>query len=268
MSGFLVKATAAPSGSITINYSSVITKNISVQRAPQNKDSVTTKTTDKVYMAISVRGEHTGDNMWLINEPGTSHDFDNGWDGYKLSGFAGTPQLFAMEESGNYQVSVSEDMNNTYLGFQAGVDLEDTLTFKHENIESKYDGLYLVDLVENKVVDISKTGTQYAFKAESTAAPVKRFKIVTEPYVKGAGDLSTQLKVFNDNTSVFVDNQSNEKGELYFYDIMGRYLKKEIFGPNSISSFPIFSKSGAYVVKAETASEKVSKRIIVNYQGE
>lgn len=93
--------------------------------------------------------------------------------------------LFAMEETGNYQVSTSDNLNNTYLGFQAGVDnVEDTLTFTHANIALKYDGLYLVDLVENKVVDISTSGTQYAFKAESTPSPVKRFKIVTEPYIK------------------------------------------------------------------------------------
>jgi hypothetical protein len=259
MSSFMVKAINGPvPAGITINYSSVITKNVNPQRAPQNKVS-----TDKVYMEISLKGERYGDRMWLINEPGTTRGFDNGWDGYKLNGAVGTPKLFAMEESGNYQISTSSDLSNTCLGFQAGVDLEDTLTFKSENLELKYDGMYLVDLVENKVIDITKSGTQYVFKAESTVAPVKRFKIVTEPYVKNVADLTTRMKVFNDNDAVFVDNSSNEKGELYFYDIMGRYLKKEIFGPNSISSFLLFSTSGAYVVKAVTSSEKVSKRIIV-----
>ena len=263
MSGFMVNANAG-GGSININYSSVI-KNVNPQRAPAaNKAS----SSDKTYIEIALNGEHTSDRMWLIDQPGTTHGFDNGWDGLKYSGALGTPMLFAMEETGNYQVSTSDNLNNTYLGFQAGVDVEDTLTFTHANIALKYDGLYLVDLVENKVVDISTSGTQYAFKAESTASPVKRFKIVTEPYVKDAADLNTQLKVFNDNATVFVDNQSNEKGELYFYDMMGRYLKKEIFGPNSISSFSVITKSGAYVVKAVTASEKVSKRIIVNYQSE
>ena len=263
MSGFMVNSIANP-GSITINYSAVI-KNVNPQRAPAANKAASS---DKTYIEIALNGEHTSDRMWLIDQPGTTHGFDNGWDGYKYSGALGTPMLFAMEETGNYQVSTSDNLNNTYLGFQAGVDVEDTLTFTHANIALKYDGLYLVDLVENKVVDISTSGTQYAFKAESTPTPVKRFKIVTEPYVKDAADLNTLLKVFNDNATVFVDNQSNEKGELYFYDMMGRYLKKEIFGPNSISSFSVISKSGAYVVKAVTASEKVSKRIIVNYQSE
>jgi hypothetical protein len=258
MSGYLVKAKGLAGGKITINYNSVVIKNVNTQRVSQSNQS-----SDKVYMDISLKGEHYGDRMWLINEPGTTRDFDDGWDGYKLSGAVGTPKLFAMEESGNYQVSTSDDLNNTYLGFQAGIDLEDTLTFKNENIELKYDGVYLVDLIENKVINIVKSGTQYIFKTESTPAPVKRFKIVTEPYIKNAADLATKLKMFNDNNTVFVDNPGSEKGELYFYDLMGRYLRKEIFEPNSVSSFSLFSISGVYIVKAVTGSEKVSKQIIV-----
>jgi len=259
MSGFLVKV-KTNLGSLTIPYSSVITKNVNIQRAPQAQNS-----TDKKYIEISLHGEHYGDCMWLVEQPGTTRGFDSGWDGYKLSGAIGTPMLFAQEENGNYQISTSDDLNNTYLGFQAGVDLEDTLTFKHENLELKYAGVYLVDLVENKVVDITKSGTQYAFKAETTSAPVKRFKIVTEPYVKNAEDLMTRIKVFNDNNVIYVDNTSSEKGELHVYDPMGRCLKTGIFSANTISTFPLFSNSGIYIVKAVTNTEKVSKQIIVKY---
>jgi hypothetical protein len=117
-------------------------------------------------------------------------------------------------------------------------------------------------------VNITQSGSKYSFKSESTPSPVKRFKITTEPYIKDAQDLSSQIKLFNDNETVFVENLSNEKGELYVYDIMGRYLKKETFGPNSISSYSFPLTSGAYVIKAQSASEKVSKRIIVKHQGE
>jgi hypothetical protein len=259
MSGFLVKVKSGL-GTLTIPYSSVITKNVNVQRSPRSQSP-----SDKTYIEISLHGEHYGDCMWLVEQPGTTRGFDSGWDGYKLSGAIGTPMLFAQEESGNYQISTSDDLNNTYLGFQAGVDLEDTLTFKHENLELKYAGVYLVDLVENKVVDITKSGTQYAFKAETTSTPVKRFKIVTEPYVKNAEDLMTRIKVFNDNNVIYVDNTSSEKGELHVYDTMGRCLKTGIFSANTISTFPLFSSSGIYIVKAVTSAEKVSKQIIVKY---
>ena len=260
MSGFLVKATTGV-GSITINYNSVITKNINPQRTPRQVKA----TSGRVFMEISLKGENYKDCMWLINEPATSHGFDNGWDGYKMSGAIGTPQLFAMEDSGNYQISTSSDLNNTYLGFQAGIDREDTLTFKNENIASKYGSIYLQDLVENTVIDISKSGTQYMFTAESTPNPVKRFKIVTDP---GDGDnccVTSLLSISNDNNTVFVHNKSNQKGDLYFYDMLGRVIQKVSFGIDSISSFPLSSTNGTYIVKAVTCSEKVSKCFVIKY---
>jgi hypothetical protein len=257
MSGFLVKATTSGvSGSITINYSSV-TKNVNAQRTI----SQVNQTSDKVYMEISLKGKNTGDCMWLINQPGTTHGFDNGWDGYKMTGDAGTPQLFAMEESGNYQVSTSDDMSNTYLGFQAGIDLEDTLTFYNENLTTRYAGVYLVDLTKNNVIDITKSGTQYSFIAESTPTPVKRFMIITRSSDEATTD--TELKLFSSGNIVFVQNFGNLNGEIVVYDVMGHLLKRATFGPYGITAVQVGTITGAYIVKASTSNEKVSEKIII-----
>ena len=259
MSGFLVKATTTGvNGSITINYkSAVITPNVSVQRAP----SEVSQTSDKVYMEISLKGKYSGDRMWLINQPGTTRAFDDGWDGYKLPGVTDAPQLFAMEESGNYQISTSDDMSNTYLGFQAGVDLQDTLTFENENLTTKYAAVYLVDFVENSVTDITKSGTQYAFVTESTPNPVKRFLIITRSSEESATD--TELKVFNFGHTVFVQNLGSQNGEMVVYDMMGRALKRAIFSPSGITAVQLDGIPGAYVVNASTSNERVSKKVIL-----
>jgi len=245
-------------GSLTINYNKIIA-NVHAQRIPsQNKQA-----SEKVYMEISLKGENSGDKMWLFNQPGTTRRFDNGWDGTKIMGAAGTPQLFAMEESGNYQISTSDDINNTFLGFQAGNDVQDTLTFTNENIESKYTSVYLVDLVENKVTDITKSGTQYTFTAESTPQAIKRFKIVTRLDEKDAPDASTQIKVFNSGNTVFVQNLGDLNGVMFIYDMMGRTMKNTSFGPYGITAVQVGTITGAYVVKAATSNESVSKRVII-----
>jgi hypothetical protein len=261
MSGFLVNApTSGVNGSLTINYSTGIIQNAHPQRAP----SQVKHTSNKIYLEITLKGKRTGDSMWLINQPGTTHGFDNGWDGYKLSGTLGTPELFAMEDSGNYQVSTSSDMSNTFLGFQAGLDLEDTLTFYSENLLTQYAGIYLEDLVKNKVIDVSTSGTQYAFVTDSTPAPVKRFMIITNPTPKEvAPDTSTYLKVFSSGNTVFVQNRTNQNGKLIVYDMMGRNIKETNFGPNNVSAFQIDPISGTYVINAITNNEKVSKKIIL-----
>jgi len=259
MSGFLVHApTSGVNGSMTINYNTAIIQNAHPQRAP----SQVKQTSDKVYLEITLKGKRTGDCMWLINQPGTTHGFDNGWDGYKLSGTLGTPQLFAMEDSGNYQVSTSSDMSNTYMGFQAGLDLEDTLTFYSENLLTQYAGIYLEDLVENKVIDISTSGTQYAFVTDSTPAPVKRFMIVTN-LTEVAPVTSSYLKVFNSGNTVFIQNSGSLNGEMIVYDMMGRDIKRATFGPYGVTAVQLEAISGSYIIKATTDNEIVSKKIII-----
>jgi len=200
--------------------------------------------------------------MRLINEPGTTHGFDNGWDGYKLTGAAGTPQLYAIEESGNLQVSTSEDMNNTYLGFQAGVDTEYTLTFTHHNTASKYTVIYLVDLVENKTIDITTDSTTYTFNATSSDATTRRFKITTLSSHNNEPDATSRIKIFSSANDVFIQNLDDSTGDIQIFDITGRYLKGASIIPNGITKISGLHP-GTYVARAKTNTEQVSKRLIV-----
>jgi hypothetical protein len=230
---------------------------------PQRALSQVIQSTDKVYMEISLKGEQYGDRMWLINQPGTTRGFDNGWDGYKMTGAVGTPQLFAMEESGNYQISTSDDMNNTSLGFQAGFDTQDTLTFINENIGTKYKSVYLFDIVENKICDITKSGTQYPFIAVSTPEPVKRFQLAAIPVENDSSVVSVKLSVFTSGSTLFVRNTGKLNGEIIVYDMIGHILKRVTFAPNGITAVDVNSIPGVYIATVTTANESFSKKICI-----
>ncbi len=261
MQGFLVKALSnSPNATLGISYSSVVIKNADQQRAPATNGI---STAVKVSTIIDVKGKHTSDRMWIFTEPNSTRGFDNGWDGQKMMGSALTPQLFAIEADGNYQVNTVPDMNETEIAFQAGQDMEDTLIFTHQNVESRYARVYLVDLKENKTIDITTSGTQYAFMTESTPTPVIRFKIVTSPYEKNATDAETQLKIFSANGTIFVQNFSNKTGFLKLFDMSGRFVKEIQFDGNNITSFSGNLVPGAYIACAVTSIESVNKRIIV-----
>jgi len=261
MQAFLIRPLTPTSSNynISINYSTVVMKNISMQRVSSDG----TSSNDKICTLIEVKGEHAADRMWLFTDPACTRGFDNGKDGQKISGSALTPQLFAMEADGNYQVNAVPDVHDTELGFQAGQDVEDTLTFTHYNIEKRYAGMYLQDLVENKIVDITVSGTKYTFMAASTPEPVKRFRIVTRPYEKDASDAESMVKVFSSRESIFVQNFSNLDGECMIYDIAGHYTKKMPFIANGVTTITSSLKPGAYIAMAITTNEKVSKRLIV-----
>jgi len=132
-----------------------------------------------VSTRIDVKGSRYSDQMWIFSVSTCTRNFDNGWDAYKMFGSSVTPQLFAWEANGNFQIDAVPDFNNTYLGFKTGEDSVYTLKFNHENVDQLYQKLYLIDLVANKTVDIFTTGTQYTFTAQSSDSPVKRFMIVT-----------------------------------------------------------------------------------------
>jgi hypothetical protein len=243
-----------------IPYSAVI-KNTALQRVPGNKTD--TFPGGKTGTMIEVKGSRSSDKMWLFTQPGCTRNFDNGWDGAKLMGEALTTQLFAIEQDGYYQVDAVEDINNTLLGFQAGENSGYTLTFTHQNFASNYAGLFLVDLVENKTTDITKSGSTYSFVAEPAPAPVKRFLIASRNIKNDIVDATTQLNVFNSGNRIFIQNSGNLNGKLEIYDLMGRNLKTASFGPSSVTSVQLETITGAYIINAATEKERITKKIIL-----
>jgi hypothetical protein len=150
-----------------------------VADAPSTNTIQKAAAAEMVISIIDVQGTRFNDRMWIFSVPECTPYFDNGWDGYKMFGSMYNPQLFAMGEDGNYQVYSVNDLTNSYLGFRAGEDSVYTLTFNHEFIETRYQHLYLVDLVEKKTVDVFAAGSKYTFSAPRTAEPVKRFQLIT-----------------------------------------------------------------------------------------
>ncbi|MDD3321761.1 MAG: GEVED domain-containing protein, partial [Paludibacter sp.] len=258
MQSMLVKALGTTNATFNINYNSVIVNNTDLQRVKAQQGS-----NERICTKIDVVGKEYSDKMWLFTDPSCTRNFDNGWDGYKIIGNSLNPQIYAIEPDGNYQVNAVNDINNTLLAFQAGKDLEYNLVFTQQNLQRYYQKVYLLDLVENKTIDITESGTVYKFYAESTPKPVNRFQIVTRPYEKNAADVDSKVKVFSAGKNVFVHNEGDLDGELIVYDIYGRYLLKKPFVANGITTIKTNYITGGYIVRIKTAEEEFSKRIII-----
>jgi len=262
MSSMLVKTGADKSAQsyMKFKYKDVIIKNSTIQRV-KSVDAISS--TDLISTMIDLTGQHYSDRMWIFTEPSCTRNFDNGWDGRKILGSSLAPQIYALEPDGDYQVNSVSDMHNTDLAFQAGDEVEYTLKFTHQNIQQRYAGVYLVDLVENKTVDVTQSGSTYTFATAQSDAPTKRFKILTRPYEKDAPDTEAQVKIFTAPGRVFVHNLSTFKGECTLYDIAGRAIKNASFAANAVTEVLSNLTPGAYVVNTITNGEKLSKRVIV-----
>jgi hypothetical protein len=251
---------------ITILQVNADTNNIATNAASR------ISTQDYVYTIIDVNGTRFADQMMIFTVDGCTRNFDNGWDGRKMFGNPVTPQLFAMEADGNYQINSIDDINNSNLGFKAGEDTTYTLKFTHENLGMKYAELYLIDLANNKTIDVTSTGAQYTFNAKSTIEPVKRFQLVTSKpqAVRGvttqnndvAGS-SEELKVFSSNQTIFIKNNSAEAGVLRLFDLSGKFVKELTFGALGIATFQNCAPVGAYFIKGGTASNPITSKLML-----
>jgi len=254
---FLVKAKSnSPNATITLNYSNVIVRNKEQKRV---KAADATVSTDKSYLQVNVKGTKRSDTMWLFDEISCSHDYDNGWDGYKFFGSTLSPQLFANENEVYYQIDASDNLTDTYIGFQPGEDSEYTLTFNAVNLSGKYKKLYLTDLVENQTISLLNEGTVYKFSASNTSLNSKRFKITGDK-------LSTPsvFKIYAASDILFIDNTSDLPGKLYLYDLTGKCKMIHSFQANAVSSYEAALPKGFYIIKAVTEKNTEEKKIYIS----
>jgi len=263
MQGMLVQfksgITASSSNSwVKFPYSAVV-KNVEPQRVKGISNS---SSSDVVALRIDVKSSHSSDKMWLFSRQSFTRKYDNGYDGLKMFGSILSPQLYAIESDGNYQIDCIDDLNNTLIGFQVGQDTDYTLTFTHQNTAIKYAGIYLVDLVENKTIDITADSTTYTFNATSADVTTQRFKITTQPCHDNDPDATSRIKIFSSGNDVFIQNLDDSTGDIKIFDITGRYLRNASIVPNGITKISGLHP-GAYVAKAKTNTEQVSKKLIV-----
>jgi hypothetical protein len=258
MQGFLVYSNAVGGGSISYSYSSLV-NSTERQRAKQSAGTTSTK----IGTMIDVIGTNYSDRMWLLDNAACTRNFDNGYDGPKMLGFAEVSQLYGMEEDGIYQIDAVNDLNNTYLGFQPGTETSFKLVFKHQNTDLKYSQLYLVDLVANTTTDITQSGTEYQFTSTANDA-TKRFKIVTPTTALNQTIGSTGLNIFSSDKTIVVNNTSASAGKLSIFDTTGRIIQVSDFGRNCLTNIQTTLSKGTYIIKAVTSTEKTSKCIILN----
>lgn len=256
MQAFLIIAYKSdPTATLSVPYSSASTvvKNTELQRG-KKQQLVST------HITVSGTKSAYGDQMWIFSVPDCSRGFDNGWDGRKFTGTSMAPQLWASEVSGDYQIDALNNINGTLLTFLRGtVDTTYTLTFVHESEYSSYPALYLMDLVNNSVTDITRSGTTYSF-TDTSSVPVGRFKIVTSPGMTTEAPSINQvdLQVYSIDKTFFVQNKTPQKGYLNVFDVSGRYMCRLDYAPQELTRIPTRLPSGTYLVKGYVNMRPVS----------
>lgn len=248
---------------IGINYTNTAIKGTAPQRVRSSVSSIDRTTLP--FTSIEVKGARYNDKMWLFDVPGTTQLFDNGWDGSKMFGTTATPQLFAAEPSGNYQVSSKENMHATWLGFRSGEDVTYTLHFQHHlRMTDRFNRIFLTDVVTNTTVDISQSGSVYTFNAVPGTATTNRFFISVLNSHPGNNEQSEGLlSIISQGNQLFVENRMRQQGVLRILTLSGTSVFQTNFKGNGRTNIRTQVQPGVYVVEAVVQNIRVKRVVFI-----
>ncbi|MBP1663410.1 MAG: hypothetical protein H6Q19_550 [Bacteroidetes bacterium] len=260
MQGFLL-ITGTNGSTVTIPYNSVTsaaTANTSQQRVRQKISA----SEELSRMTVDVTGENGFDRVWIFSQPGTTHGFDNGWDGEKILQTNGVA-LYAEEENRKYQVSTTENLENTWLTFQAGTTTDYTLTINKSSLKDNKN-IILFDSIANTIINLSDSITVYPFVAFNNGSPEKRFvfKMITD-IRDFENNKSVKLKAFTANNAIKIQNLTEENATYSISDEFGVFKFSGAIGPKSTISPNIKFESGVYFVFIKTKNQNIIEKVII-----
>lgn len=162
-------------------------------RAPQENDE------DFMRVRLQVNSDKSGaDRMYVIQHGECTSGYDNGYDARNIL-VEGQANLYTYEIDGQMEISVSDNINETYIGFSAGSDSEYTLRFT-----SVVGELYLKDL-ETETIMAIMDGEEYTFYATPNTKNDRRF-LLFDHKPEQSGGVSTDVENVYSTKAWIADN--------------------------------------------------------------
>ena len=212
-------------------------------------------------LVMDVIGEESADRVWIIIEPSTTHDFDNGWDGRKMLE-TGIVQLYVntATDDSKLQVATVPELNGVSLGFVPDKDGEYTFDFSAAGILKGAD-IYLHDAVTGTSVKVGD-GQSYTFSAKKGDA-VNRFVLTTAGNNRFLSVDESLLEVVAANKSeIMLVNGSRKTCMAFVYNSKGDFLQQIEVKANSKQVMKDFAK-GAYMVRLQNSEVNDVRRVTV-----
>jgi molybdopterin-binding protein len=184
--------------SIKLDYNKHVFK---ADAANMNYHMRAPKVEDKDFMRVrmQVGSQNSGaDRMYVIQYKEGTRGFDNGYDARNILA-DGLANIYTSEQDGQMEISVSDNIDDTYIGFSAGNDSEYTLRFT-----SVVGELYLKDL-ETETVWAVMDGEEYTFYATPNTKNDRRF-LLLDHKPEQSGGVSTGVENVHSTKAWIADN--------------------------------------------------------------
>ena len=198
---------------------------------------------------LQVNSQNSGaDRMYVIQHDAATAGYDNGYDARNMA-VASQVSIYTTEADGQMEISVSDNIDSTYIGFNAGADTEYTLRITSVVGEM----LYLKDLQNQSLIAIGD-GVEYSFTAEPNSVNNQRFLLLD----RRSNDVTTdqpQVQVYVHDKMAHVV-AAPEGSDMVVYSIGGTAVANYILGVSpcvvDLSELPV----GVYVLRVNDKAFK------------
>jgi hypothetical protein len=229
---------------IQLNYAEHVYKaeaSNTAMRAPQRQDD------NFKRVRLQVSGKNSGaDRMYVIQHENATKGYDNGYDAKNIAA-EDQVNIYTTEKDGQMEISVSDRMDSTYIGLQAGSDSEYRLRITSVIGEQ----LYLKDL-ENETLITVADGEEYVFYATPNSVNNRRFLLMDRLASEEIEDL---VKVYiHDNVVHVLEAPAYSDMAVYTVGgvMMARYKLGESPCTVELSGLP----TGVYLVRVADKAVK------------
>lgn len=242
-------------GKINLNYEKHIYNGTATDmnrpmRAPQMHDE------DFMRIRLQVNSENSGaDRMYVIQHPECTKGYDNGYDAKNIIS-ANQANIYTNEKDGQMEISFANQIDSTWIGFQAGEDSEYTLTFSSLIGEE----IYLYDSHVDTLILMTEEG-QYTFLAQANSVNDKRFRLILRAEI--SEDINTsddeweaEARFWVNNKIVYID-QAPAYSTLAVYSASGLVMS----APYEIQYTPCtidmsYLPNGVYILRLNNQAYK------------
>ena len=130
---------------------------------------------------------------------------------------------------------------------------------------------YRLHIMESNYSTTSTMLGELAFGSDAIVMPANSKQVVLNDTINiknespfgNANVADKQIKIYSSARTLFIQNPTNKKGDLYLYNIYGQVILKQPFESNTSKTVPLNFPAGLYVVIGVSSAEKTIKNIII-----
>jgi len=224
-----------------------------------------TETLNYPEIKLQVSGNNYMEEAIVIFHPEGTSGFDGYYDLEIFENVAEAPRIYSLMPNGNFAVNVMPPNYEDIIipvGFEAGIPGQYKIDITMlSNFNSDFN-IYLEDLITGIFSKLFE-GFSVEFGHEILFDP-HRFNLHFTKDIYGINEITNAgIKVYSNHDIIFVKMPENLSGKISVFDLPGSLITVSNAEPGETKSIRLAERSGYFLVKVQSAEQKISKKVFI-----